>query len=85
MTKEGKPTVLTFDETAIDFVLDAFDKKANKEGIIVEKKDPNQVVLTLEKRVLTKKTFGGIKHGSDIFIEDNIIALRKLKELEDQK
>lgn len=85
MTDEDRQVVLTFDSTASKFVLDAFGKKVNKEGTIVEKDNPNQVVLTFEKRVLTEENFGGVMNGSDIFIEDNIVSLRKLKELEEEK
>lgn len=75
---EDTKILLTFDESASEFILDAFDKVINDEGLVAEKKDSSQTVVTFEKRTLTKESFGGIKHGSDIFIEDNIISLKRL-------
>ncbi len=81
MSESCKVTI-TFDDSAKKDVLDLLDKMVNKEGLIVEKSNPTQKVLTFEGRELHIDNFGGIKKGSEVFIEKNLVSLIKLsKEL----
>ena len=68
---------ITFDSSAIDFVLDTFGYETDKEGYIINKKNKEKVI-TFEGNNILKKNFGGIKNGSDIFIEDNVDSIRRL-------
>ena len=76
MNKES--VTLTFDESVKRDILDYFDKDINNEGIIVEKSDNTQEVLTFEGTKASLEEFGGIKKGSEVFINNDIISLMRL-------
>lgn len=71
-----------FDNSAKAFILELLDKEVNEEGAVVEKGNPEQKVITSDGNELFFEDFGGIKKGSEIFIEDNTVSLFRLcKEL----
>lgn len=69
---------ITFDKSAKIFVLKAFDKSVNKDGVIVESKNPSQKVLAPDGQEVTFEEFAGIKKGSEVFIKSDLISLLKL-------
>lgn len=66
---------ITFDQSAKDFILKAFDKTVDKEGFVVEKDNPRQRVLAPDGQEVEYKDFAGIKKGSEIFIKSDLISL----------
>ena len=65
---------ITFDDSARSFVLDAFGK-AEHEGFVVEKKKPDQKVLTPRGDDIPLKDFAGVRQGSVIFVKSDIVSL----------
>jgi len=65
--------IITFDKKFRDFILDAFGKKI-KDGIIVEK-DSETPALTTTGETVAPNELAGIKHGSEIFIKNDITSL----------
>ena len=82
MQQEELP-VLTFDESAKLDILDFIDKGVDSEDFIVEKSNPSQRVLTFEGQEISKKEFGGVKRGSEVFIKDDIISLIRISRQQD--
>lgn len=72
-----KNTIL-FDNSAKEEILDAFDKKIDEKGYIVEKSNPDQKVLTTEGDEIKAEKFAGIRKGSEIFITSDLTSLIKL-------
>ncbi|MCL4326601.1 MAG: hypothetical protein M1481_07310 [Candidatus Thermoplasmatota archaeon] len=68
---------MSFDESAREYILTLFNKKI-VDGKVFEK-DSDEVVMSFEGNQLSVDEFGGVKKGSEIFIEDNIVSLIKLK------
>lgn len=66
-------TVITFDKEFKGVMLEAFSKKI-KDGIIVEK-DSEAPALTTKGEPVAAKELAGIKHGSEIFIKNDITSL----------
>ena len=69
---------ITFDESAIEFILDAFDKSIDSEGFIVEKRNPKQRVLTPEGEEIQSNDLGAIKKGSELYIKKDLSSILKL-------
>lgn len=69
---------ITFDKSAKLQILKAFNKKVNKDGIIVEMKNPSQKVLAPDGQEVTLQQFAGIKKGSEVFIKSDLISLLRL-------
>lgn len=65
---------LTFDESAVEYILEEFDKDIDEEGFIVEA-DSRERVLTPGGEEVPVSEFGGIAKGSEIFVEDNFASL----------
>lgn len=76
MNEIKNPTII-FEDSAKKFVLELLDKDINEEGLIVEKGNPNQKVLTFDKNELYFEDFGGVQKGSEVFIENNVVSLIK--------
>lgn len=70
---------LLFTERALPLILEAFGKKINSEGLIVESAT-GQPVLTPEGEELEASKFGGLKKGSEIFIKDDLYSIMNLAE-----
>lgn len=69
---------LIFTKSVKEDILDLLDKKVDDEGMIVEKDDPEQRVLTFEGQEISVDEFGGVQKGSEVFISDNIVSLMRL-------
>jgi hypothetical protein len=76
---ERKPKI-SFDNTSKEFILDIFNKYV-KDNEILEK-DTAENVKSFEGNILTINDFGGVKKGSEIFIEDNVVSLMRLRNME---
>ena len=77
-----KSNKLLFDESATEFVLEAFGKGIDKEGYLIDTKT-NQRVLTPDGEQILKEDFGGIaknKSGVTIFIKNDVHSLMKFVE-----
>ncbi|GBE18328.1 hypothetical protein BMS3Abin16_00925 [archaeon BMS3Abin16] len=72
--------VITFEASAKEDILSFFDKSVDDEGLIVEKDNPSQRVITLEGEEISLKEFAGIKRGSEIFIKSDLISLMNLSD-----
>ncbi|MCL5987633.1 MAG: hypothetical protein M1414_01865 [Candidatus Thermoplasmatota archaeon] len=68
---------MSFDESAREYILSLFNKKIVNGNVL--ELDSNEEVMSFEGNPLTVEDFGGIKKGSEIFIEDNVVSLIKLK------
>jgi len=66
---------ITFDDSARDFVLDAFGKKVGKGGFIVEKSNPAQKVLTPRGEEIKAEELAGVRKGSTVFLKSDIVSL----------
>lgn len=69
---------ITFDDSAKEYILSLFDKKVNEEGEVLEK-DSGDPVKSFEGNPLTLEDFGGIKKGSELFVENSVVSLFRLK------
>lgn len=69
---------ILFTDSTKDFVLNAFDKSVDEEGYVIEKRNPTQRVLTPDGMDVSKKQFGGIKKGSEIYIRRDLVSLINL-------
>lgn len=65
---------LTFDESAIEYILEEFDKDVDDQGFIIEA-ESGERVLTPEGEEVPVSEFGGIAKGSEVFVEDNFASL----------
>ena len=74
----NEKSVLTFDESVKEEILDLFDKSVDSEGFIVEKDNPQQRVLSKDGQEVNIKEFGGIKKGSEVFIKKDLVSLMRL-------
>ncbi len=75
--------VVTFDKNLKKEILDIFDKQIDSEGIIVEKDDPTQKVLSPDGDEVSINEFVGITKGSEVFIKSDLpslIAFSKISE-----
>ena len=74
---EDKPK-LTFDDSSREFILSLFGKYINENGEVLEN-NTGEVVKSFEGNSLTVDEFGGVKKGSELFIENNVVSLYRLK------
>ena len=65
---------ITFDRSALNFVLDTFGKK-ERDGYVVEKSDPKQRVLTPRGEEIPVSELVGIRKGSAIFVKNDIVSI----------
>ena len=65
---------ITFDKSAAEFVLEAFEKTINKEGYLVEKETGDYVLSKSGEHILLSE-FGGIAKGSEIYLKSDIISM----------
>jgi hypothetical protein len=70
---------LLFNEAALPFILEVFDKTINEDGLIIDMNN-GEPLQTTEGEFLTKYKFGGIKKGSEIFLKDDLLTVIKLAE-----
>lgn len=65
---------ITFTEGAIEPVLEAFGKRIDTDGYIIES-DTGERVLTPENNEIKADNLAVLAEGSDVFIEDNFVSL----------
>jgi hypothetical protein len=70
---------ITFDDSAVPFILDVFGK-AEKDGFVVEKKNPSQKVITPRGEEIKVSEFAGVRKGSAIFVKNDIVSLLEAAE-----
>ena len=69
---------LTFNPSALPFLLKTFDHSINENGVIL---DPSgEAVLTPEGEEITIDNFGGFKKGSINFLKKDLLTAIKLTE-----
>ena len=66
---------ITFDESARDFVINAFGKSVGGNGYIVEGANRTQRVLTPRGEYIKVDEFAGIRKGSAVFVKSDIVSL----------
>lgn len=70
-------TIITFNESSRNEILEAFGKTFDKERRIVEKSNPEQRVLTPDGEEINIDEFAGIIKGSQIFVKSDLPSLIK--------
>lgn len=70
---------ITYDSELKEDILNAFNKKVNDEGNIIEK-DTGDEVISFDGEVANIDSFGGIINGSELFIKKDLPSLLKLSE-----
>lgn len=65
---------LTFDESAAEFVLQAFGRKIDDEGYVVNPNTGKREVSP-EGDELRAEAFAGVERGSLLFLDDNFDSL----------
>lgn len=74
-----KPAKIIFTDKALPYLLEAFGKEINPDGIIIES-STKEPVLTPESEEIHYSNFGGIKKGSEIYIKDDLNSIMSLVE-----
>ena len=69
---------ITFDKKAKKEVLELLDKTVDEDGMIVEKDNPKQRVLTFDGEEISLQELGGVQKGSEVFIRNNLVSLIRL-------
>lgn len=69
---------LLFSPKALPFLLEAFGKSINADGLIVDSN--GEPVLTPEGEEIEASKFCGLKKGSLIFIKDDLYSIMNLVE-----
>lgn len=80
MTQHTATFNLTFDKSAQDFVINAFNKKVDEHGYIVEKDSPSTKVLSRDGQEIKASRFGGVRKGSEIYFKSDLISVIELCE-----
>jgi hypothetical protein len=70
---------LLFTEKTTCYILEAFGKSINEDGIIIETAT-GEPVLTPEGEEIEATKFGGMKKGSEIYIKDDLYSIMNLAE-----
>jgi hypothetical protein len=70
-----KLETITFDKGAANFILNALGKTIGKDGYIIEKNNPDQMVITPSGEEIKYTDFAGVKPGSEVFIKSDIVSL----------
>lgn len=73
-----KTMTITFDKNLRKFISGAFDVIEGEDGVLVEKGNPKQKVLTKDGKEIEFNKFGGVRKGSEIFIRSDIVSLIQL-------
>ena len=70
---------ITFDKSMKEKILELFGKSVNEEGLIVEKENRDNLVLSPEDgKPVHIDEFGGIIKGSEIFIRNDVVSLMRV-------
>lgn len=68
------PPSLTFDESAAEFVLEAFDRELDSEGYIVDPETGDRVTTPNGEEV-HRDEFSGLEEGSILYLDDDFMSL----------
>jgi len=79
MKSDNTTPKLLFHEATLPFILEAFGKSINSDGIIIDTAT-NEPVLTPEGEEIDSRKFGGLKKGSEIFMKDDLLSIINLTE-----
>lgn len=71
---------ITFSRSAEADVLSAFDKSVDKDGFIVESKNPMKRVLSPDGEPVKAQRLGAIKRGSLLFFKSDLPSLIELSD-----
>ena len=74
----GTTPKILFTPKALPFILEAFGKSINEDGLIIDAS--GEPVLTPEGEEIEASKFCGLKKGSLIFIKDDLYSIMKLAE-----
>jgi hypothetical protein len=77
--KSSSTAKLCFTKEALPYILEAFGKSIDENGLIIESAT-GEPVLTPEGEEIAASNFGGIKKGSEIFIKDDLYSIMNLAE-----
>ena len=66
-----KISILSFDESAKEQILDLYGKTVDEDGFIVEKDSPKQRVLTPKGEEILFEEWAGVHKGSEAFIKSD--------------
>lgn len=77
--KAGSNARMLFTPEALPYILNAFGKSIDDNGLIIETAT-GEPVLTPEGEEIAASKFGGIKKGSEIFIKDDLYSIMNLAE-----
>lgn len=67
-------TKLTFDDSASEFVIEAFGKEVDSEGYVIDPQT-GQRVTSPEGEEVKAEEFGGVEKGSTLFLQDDFASL----------
>lgn len=70
---------ILFTEEALPFILGAFGKSINENGIIIDN-STGEPISTPEGEELTRSQLGFIKKGSELFLKDDILSIINIVE-----
>lgn len=73
-------SVITFDKSAREFILESFNKTIDEEGFIVEKSNTEQRVRTPDGDEISELEFAGVKEGSEVFIKSDLLSIIELSD-----
>lgn len=76
LDKNIKPKII-FDDSSVDYIIHLLGKEV-KEGQIYEKNTDNKV-KSFEGNDLTLENLGGVRKGSEVYIENSVVSLIRLK------
>jgi len=65
---------LTFDESAAEFVLEAFDREVDGEGYVINPKTGERET-TPDGEEIHRDEFTGVEDGSTLFLDDDFMTL----------
>lgn len=75
---------VTFDKSLKREILEIFDKTTNEEGMIVEKSNTSQKVITPDGEEIQFGEFAGVAKGSEVFIKSDLVSLIRFSERENK-
>ncbi len=75
---KSNSSLLTFDDSVKEEILDVFGKTIDSDGFIVEKDNIKQRVLSEDGQEVNINEFGGLRKGSEVFIKKDLISLMRL-------
>lgn len=69
------PANLTFDESAAEDILEAFDREVDEEGYIIDPETGEREVVPGSNQEIHIDDFSGVEKGSVLFLNDDFTTL----------